>query len=182
MKVGSYEFIKFKETYLKDAKEIVVIGPPASGKTSISEKLGIEPTIHTDDYMQYGFQDSLYVLIEDLVANKGHEVRLVEGMLGYRLLRKGFETKKYFPDLIIQIDCAQSTIDRRYHKERDPKKLKDVEKFMKANETILNQYNELLVSNNVPKPKWIIVNNTDGPSFWESFDRMMEEGGPKFNH
>lgn len=155
------DFAFMKESYFKDNKEILVIGWPASGKTTFTESLEM-PVIHTDDYMQYGFKDSVYVLLEDL-EKPIEGIRVVEGMLGYRLLRKGAETGSYRPDMVIEIKASQISIDARYKESRDPSKLKDVEKMMKGNETILDGYADLLRQKGLELPKWVVLNNNNGP-------------------
>ncbi len=48
----------------------IVIGPPGSGKTTYTKELAVlnpdHKVFHTDDYMDYGYEDALYKLIEDL--------------------------------------------------------------------------------------------------------------------
>ena len=48
----------------------IVIGSPGSGKTTYTKELAtLNPdhkVFHTDDYMDYGYEEALYKLIEDL--------------------------------------------------------------------------------------------------------------------
>lgn len=43
--------------------------------------------LHTDDYMEYGYKESVYKLIEDLESYRYENV-IVEGIMGARLMRK----------------------------------------------------------------------------------------------
>ncbi len=140
-------------------KNILIIGHPASGKTSLALLLKQEnhTVFHSDDYQKHGFKESLYELMKDLERTEGGVI--VEGILGYRLLRKGLETGKYFPDVVIEIVVDAQTIEERYRKERDPSKLKGVFSLCKSCEKVLRDY-KLMPNENIPD--WIRVRSQDG--------------------
>lgn len=116
-------------------KQIVIVGYAASGKTTFSEKFAKDypdhRLIHTDDYIQFGYEPALYKLISDIQQTEGPFI--VEGVLGYRLLRKGIqgvskeemkakgiitdvELWKWQPDLVITCECPTETRIKRYLK------------------------------------------------------------------
>ena len=51
-------------------QNVLIIGFPASGKTTLSELLKLKSkeheVMHSDDYMKFGFVESLYELMRDL--------------------------------------------------------------------------------------------------------------------
>ena len=51
---------------------LIIAGHPATGKTTLTKKLAElypDHTIfHTDDYMQCGYKESIYMLIDDIQA------------------------------------------------------------------------------------------------------------------
>lgn len=112
---------------LKDYDKIVIVGLPGSGKTelyySIKGELGDRHGIHTDDYMNEkkdNFEQSLYDMYPDVLKSQRH---VVEGVQGYRLLRKGMERNDYQADLVIHCHCEKKTRLARY-KKREGKEYK----------------------------------------------------------
>lgn len=138
-------------------KTIVIIGPPASGKTtlakSISEFTGTG-VVSTDDYMEHGYKDSLYVMLDDLAELT--EPKIIEGMQGYRLLRKGVELDCFYPDIVIELSVTQERVDRVYRTERIVSKLPKLAAFNKMHQTILESYKAM---DNPCPPKWVRIQN-----------------------
>lgn len=101
---------------VQQARFIVVVGLPATGKTFITQQMFMNGQylnyIATDNYMRYPFDEALYVMIKDLKRElvRGHRV-CVEGVQGFRLLRKIWQQNwKDKPDLVI---FCQATQDKR---------------------------------------------------------------------
>lgn len=138
-------------------KNVLIIGCPASGKTYISNLIADDShkIIRSDDYIQYGFAESMYKCLED-ISLMGSTHTIVEGVQGYRMLRKGVELNSYFPDIVIEVVISEKTMNERYQNERDPKKIKYLQGFGKAQQKILNDY---LALPNERRPQWIKVEN-----------------------
>lgn len=150
------DLIKLLESEYSD-KNILVIGYPATGKTTFAKKyiqyLPHHTLIDTDDYIPHGHEQSLYVLIEDL--KKIQTPTLIEGVLGYRLLRKGVQLDCYYPDVVFELTAPWTHIEKVYQTERESKKIPNLKSFIKSLDTILKQYQEL------PNPK---------PPIWHKID------------
>ena len=133
---------------------LIIAGHPATGKTTLSEKLkALYPDhtlLHTDDYMEYGYKESVYKLIEDLESYEFQNI-IVEGIMGARLMRKLQElnnnlvqigTEKFpYPakvDLYLYISANFNHIIDVYTRERPDKKLKDIEATIKGLDTVHN--------------------------------------------
>lgn len=107
---------------LPSEKIIVVVGFPATGKTFLADNLvkdlsaKVSPIkyYHTDDYIKYGFEESLYVLLKDLQRDK-EAYKIIEGVQGYRLLRKGIELNNFYPSLVIVCEASSKVRLQRYH-------------------------------------------------------------------
>ncbi len=138
-------------------KNVLIIGPPASGKTTLAKELYKQNRTthnlhHSDDYMAHGYEQALYVLMEVL----NHPVlTIVEGVQGYRLLRKGAQLGTYAPDLVIEMEVTREQQAAIYESERDPAKLKYLKGFANAHQKILNDYFELVGD---ARPEWIKMN------------------------
>lgn len=140
----------------KSYTKIVIIGSAASGKTSLAlflrQYLNEEfHILHTDDYLEHGPIKGLYLLLAK--ASSATRPTIIEGILGYRLLRKGLQTGDYAPDLIIELSTNWERIHSVYQTERDTKKLKYVIGQVKSCNKVLQEYIELLPENQ--KPDWI---------------------------
>jgi adenylate kinase family enzyme len=138
-------------------KNVLIIGPPASGKTTLSKELSKRPNdhvlLHTDDYIPHGYEQALYVLMEDMKKLQCNTI--IEGVLGYRLLRKGVQLNCYYPDLVIEMQITAEQQARIYQQERDAKKLQYLKGFAATHQKILNDYFELIGDR---KPEWIKIN------------------------
>lgn len=88
---------------LGDAKKVVVVGHPKSGKTTFAWSIKDAVVINSDEYLSHGYVDALYFLIDDLVDGRYGREWVLEGVLGYRFLRKIEETNttSIRPDLIV---------------------------------------------------------------------------------
>lgn len=124
---------------------IIIIGYPKSGKSTLFNKITSRTEskdyylLQTDDYIKnYSYEDALYKIIEDL---KGENKYIVEGIQGYRLLRKICQLNlvDMKPELIINCKTDRpiqekhirqikglETIWRQYQAlEKEPPKIKE---------------------------------------------------------
>lgn len=133
------QILEIKKT---GAKKIVIIGFPASGKTWLSNKLASKlnlPVYHSDDYLHYGFEDSMYIMQEDIESNN-HDAHIVEGIAAYRLLRKAAQgVFDYDPDLIIMVNRAEDVRRSVYENERN-KPFRSIAGMQKTLDKILGEY------------------------------------------
>src|SRR5690606_18231688 len=75
-----------------EGKNVLIIGYPGSGKTHLFNLIPKtdHKFIRTDDYISFGFEQSLYECLKDItdIQSTGRNT-FIEGVQGYRLLRKG---------------------------------------------------------------------------------------------
>jgi adenylate kinase family enzyme len=123
-------------------KNVVIIGAPSSGKTYLSEKMKevypYHSFIHSDDFIQYGFEDGLYEMIREI--KKTDKYCIIEGILCYRLLRKGAEQGSFSPDYVIQTHIADEDLEKAYKDKNEPEKLPKVRSLIKSNQTVFELY------------------------------------------
>lgn len=135
-------------------KNVVIIGYPCSGKTFLTDKLNDKnhTIIRTDDYIKYGFKDSLYRMIEDLENIEGNWI--VEGVMGYRLIRKLDELHKPCPNMVIEVRSSEENRKKEYKKRGV-----DINKqlsFIKSLETTISKYHK---NKKYELPQWNIYEN-----------------------
>lgn len=128
----------------KHHSSIIIIGPPCSGKSSIASYLNnnIPHTlISTDHYLISNCQEEA---LTKILADISHysQPLIIEGTLGYIMLRKGLQLNSYIPDLIIKLKCDYKTITYLYNKFRDPKKLNYVKGYIKGIDKVWEEYIE----------------------------------------
>ncbi len=139
-------------------KNVLIIGPPASGKTTLALELSKQnwhhTLLHTDNFIKYGYEQALYEIIRHTKANVSNMI--IEGVLGYRLLRKGAQLPDVWkPDLVIEMEVTREKQAEIYANERDPAKLKYLKGFAATHAKILNDYFELVGD---ARPEWIKMN------------------------
>ena len=80
-------------------QNVLIIGNPATGKTNLLAQLKksnpTHYTINTDDYMSSGYEQGLYDILDDLKGITAPTI--IEGVQGFRLLRKGLQKGVYRP-------------------------------------------------------------------------------------
>jgi len=138
-------------------KTIVIIGCPASGKTTLGRALAASTgtkLIETDDYIPHGAVNSLYVMLDELVEMDCPVI--VEGVGGYRLLRKGVQLANFFPDVVIELEVTPEQVARVYETERQDRKVKSLAGFCKGHQTVLTEYRAM---ENPKPPIWYTVKN-----------------------
>lgn len=125
--------------HLTDSSTVVVIGPPGSGKTTVglllAEHSGL-PLYSTDHYLGNGHVEALYAIMQAL-GDKGW---IVEGMIGYRLLRKRRQLKMKPPDVVIQLDATDQQIAQTYRDRNKVVNLRHLKAFCSAHESVLEDY------------------------------------------
>lgn len=150
-------------------KTLLIIGPPASGKTTLAHKLSELWPEHRlvggfagmDGYMHYGYKEGLYAILVD--AWTYHEQGLpmiLEGIQGPRLLRKGVEGHKgfhFYPDIVIELVVTEEQIRKVYATERPGKSVEQALSQAKGLQTTLTAYKQM---ENPKPPQWITVQNT----------------------
>lgn len=140
------------------AKNVLIIGQPASGKTYLSKQLAHDnPShylIHTDNYMKYGYKESLYRLLMELGGVS--KPTIIEGVLGYRLLRKGVELDCYYPDIVVELEITDALMYKTYALERKEKNMDYLAGFNNAHKKILNDYRGMV---NPHPPEWHKIKN-----------------------
>lgn len=141
-------------------KTVVIIGRPASGKTTLALKLarltGIR-VVHTDNYIHHGIS-GLYAMIEDDLMEKSGPV-IIEGVWGCRLLRRGMEGYDgwfWQPDIIIELLVTDEQVERVYREQRQGKDASRLGSQAKGLETVLREYKAM---ENANPPEWYTVQN-----------------------
>jgi broad-specificity NMP kinase len=120
-----------------DNKHVLILGSPKSGKTTLSKKIKTKYhyIIHTDDFgEEYGYEQGLYKLIDFIKAKQKNYYVLVEGTLGYRLLRKIKEGVDIKFDIILNMNT-------------NPKLTKEQSILHKGNLNILKNIPDLNIVN-----------------------------------
>jgi dephospho-CoA kinase len=101
---------------LKASTLVVIIGLPAAGKSTVADQVAEILPRHdlyrTDDYIDFGYEQSLYALIKDMAYNDNPR-KIVEGVQGYRFLRKTLE-RDIVVDCIIEVQTDPQTRAERY--------------------------------------------------------------------
>lgn len=144
---------------------VCIIGHPATGKTFFGGHLALCNPLHTlfkcDDYLKdHDGVQAMYACLGDVVeAIEAGKPTIVEGIAGYRMLRKGVELDSYYPDVVFEMIAPLEQIMRVYETDplRSSKNAKNIAAFCKAQETIKAQYLA-----NVPDdkaPNWIKIEN-----------------------
>ena len=147
--------------YCKQFSSIVIVGFPKTLKSTIAEYLSEQinyPLFIADNYINYYDKTKQLNDLRDAILP--HYNRnlpfIVEGVLSFRLLRKGIQLNDFFPELIIKTNCNQSIIEYFYKKDGQEDKIKHVLKFNKGLSTIWDEYLSLLSQNpRIKKPKYI---------------------------
>lgn len=141
-------------TAVQSARRVVILGLPASGKTTLAMELGgmglPHHVVHTDDEYpsDSGASDLLHTELS-FAESIGWRVMVV-GVLGYRLLRKCVEHGgEWLPDLVIEVKCCEETRAARYAGERPTKDYRRIPSFCKGLETIYRAWAESQFSKNV---------------------------------
>jgi hypothetical protein len=139
------------------SKNICIIGYPSSGKTHLSHLLadGHHKLVHTDSYIQYGYEASMYHALEECKNTIGHVI--CEGVQGYRLLRKSAELSCFKWDIVIECVISRARMEMNYINERNPSKIKYLKGFITANQKVLNDYLGIIGKN---KPVFLEWENT----------------------
>lgn len=135
--------------YCKGLNTIVILGYTKTGKHTIAKRLAEELQCNlyvSDDYLDRSNPtDSLYTLIEAFASDyRAGRQFVVEGVLCFRLLRKGLELRNFFPDLLIKTECNVETISHFYHKDGEGHKLQRALNFNKGLEKIWDEYRTTL--------------------------------------
>ena len=138
-------------------KNVLIIGCPASGKTWLSNKLkrSTHKLIHTDNYMVLGYEIGMYGALND--ASYSDMPTIVEGVHGYRMLRKGAEYGNYYPDIVIEMKVSEQRMLSTYRNELNPNKIKYLQQFNTTHEKILNDYKKIIPDR--LKPQWVVFEN-----------------------
>lgn len=148
----------------RSERVVVIVGLPSTGKTTLSKELandyrGWYDHYHTDDYIKYGFEESLYVLRRELKENP--KPVLIEGVQGYRLLRKGVELGDFFPDVVIVCAASFEVRSSRYRRRSVVPGAKINRGFDSLLEKFWNDY-VTAINNHPRKPRFVIYNSEGG--------------------
>ena len=134
--------------HLNQHTKVVIIGPPGSGKTHVATVLGESsdlPIYRTDKFLGDGHVQALYAVMEAA----GDDGYIIEGMIGYRLLRKLKQLKLPAPDMVIQLEADDYMIEESYAKRDKVCNINRLRAFCKAHEKVMEDYYAL--DGDVPK-------------------------------
>jgi hypothetical protein len=148
----------------KNKKSIVVIGFTKTGKITIAKKLSEYldiPILISDYYYELSKDKALEYMMYDIKNLETSNIPyIVEGVLCFRLLRKGIQLNNFYPDLIIKTECNDKTIQHFYHKDNESSKIKKALSFNKGLDKIWLDYINLSQENNINIPPIITLNTS----------------------
>lgn len=128
--------------HLTQHTKVVIIGPPGSGKSHVATVLAESselPVYRTDKFLNDGHVQALYAVMEAA----GDDGYIIEGMVGYRLLRKLKQLDLPAPDIVIQLEADDYMIEESYAKRNKVCNMKRLRAFCKAHEKVMEDYYQL---------------------------------------
>jgi len=128
--------------FLHPNATIIVIGPPGSGKTHVGTLLAEEsglPLYSTDEFLSNGHVAALYAVMQ-ATGDKGY---IIEGMIGYRWLRKQKQLNLPAPDIVVQLEATDREIEESYRKRGKHCNMRHIKRFCAAHEAVLSDYYSL---------------------------------------
>lgn len=145
-------------------KNVVIVGSSATGKTHLASLIKEQHpdfrVFHSDDYKnekEGNFKQALYDMMDDIRKDISPR-KLIEGIQGVRLLRKGLEQKNFYADLVIVCHADWETRVQRYKARGEEDKLRYVPGFDKMLGKIMADYLHMLKEEpKERKPKIITV-------------------------
>lgn len=127
---------------LESDHKVVIVGYPASGKSTLTNQLENkypEYAVYRDiDFIKNGYVNGLYDLRERIKTDAKQKI-IVEGVMGYRFLRKGVQEKDFNADLIIVVKTSEKKRELRYRK-RDYNKYKHLKGLHSGLENIWHEF------------------------------------------
>lgn len=125
---------------------LIIAWHPATGKTTLTTKVREifrdHEVLHTDDYMHHGYKDSLYKLLENIIARldnmeDDHIDLIVEWVMWARLMRKIQELKlDTAVDMYIYLRGTPRLIEETYERERPGKNFDTILSAIKGLDTV----------------------------------------------
>ncbi len=98
-------------------KTVAIVGVAASGKTSLAELLRVAnpgfTVINTDDYKKYEWEQALELLARDVSFIT--TPLIVEGVLVYRLLRRGAQHGSFHADHVYKCEVSKKIRAERFN-------------------------------------------------------------------
>ncbi len=153
----TYELIE----HCKQFKTIVIVGFPKTGKSTISKKLNDSLGRHiiaSDDFGLQHFEDFKKSCLT--AYNKQIPI-IIEGVMGFRLLRRGLEENNFYPDLLIKTNSNNETIIHLYNKFGEGDKIPRVLSFNKGLNTMWDEYRAVLRNNpSLKRPVYLELNTS----------------------
>jgi len=156
---------------------IVIIGYAATGKTTLTDKIKkrfpAAKFYATDDYIKHGFEEGLYVLMDDLRKDPA-PFKIIEGILGYRLLRKGAQMKSFYASGIVDVLATRE--ERQPRIEARGKNLKATFNLDSVCRKVLMDYHdeiERIGINLPPTYDYICSKDVNGNVTSDDFDNLV---------
>ena len=152
--------------HCRNLNTIVICGYTKTGKVTIAKELAKalnRPLFISDDYVNIeNREQSLYNLIDHILPYyQSNQPIIVEGILCFRLLRKGIQMNNFYPDLIIKTKCNDETIKHFYRIDGEESKINRALAFNRGLNTIWDEYRELLLNNHqLKRPQFIELETT----------------------
>lgn len=144
-----------------DKHRIIIYGHAKSGKIIIARLLAERlkrKLIVTDEFMEYGFKQSMYVIKELIEETK--DPLIIEGVQTPRILRKGVEQDDFYCDLVIHLECNTESIEQAYINDNEEHKLIKVHSFNQMLDNIFQEWYQLMLEHAPDKMPIIINLNT----------------------
>jgi|MDSV01.2.fsa_nt_gb hypothetical protein len=124
---------------LHETSKVIVIGPPGSGKTKVGNLLGADsglPVYSTDQFSGTPHVKALHAVMR-ACGDKGF---VLEGLIGYKWLRKRKQLGLPNPDVVVQLSATDKEIERSYERRGKTCNLQLIHRFVEAHDKILEDF------------------------------------------